>query len=571
MVRPQGCEEKANEPKVIDDEKPSENALEATMQSDHDLKVLEEASRAPEAAPNYPTGFRFVLIVASLAAALMLGSLDVNIVSTAVPRITDDFHTVSDVGWYSSALRLCACAFQFIFGKSYRLFSTKNVFIVANCISMLGSLLCATAVDSPMLILGRSVAGVGFAGLLSGCYAELVHIMPLQRRPKWLSILGALESIAILGAPLLGGVLTQYLNWRWCFWINLPVGFVTLVLVIFALPKDETHGDVAHLTLKQKVIQLDIPSNLLLLSSLTSLFLALTWGGVRYPWSDGRVIGPIVTTFVLALLFVANQVRLGDAAVLPPRILRHRAVAAGFVFIALTNSIGNVISYWLPTYFQAVRGVDPATSGYLLTPLIVGGAAGALLAGFATSHTGAYGPFILLAGILMPVAAGLISTFDVATSTGRMLGYITLAGLGTGIGFAGPYTAVQALLAKEDVPLGMSVLIFSQSFGPAIFLAVAQQLFTNGLVGNLQGLIPGMGAGAIEELGLTQLVADVPRAGGRRAAVLLGIVESLRTVWYLVVVLACLAFVGGALIEWRSIKAKEGDDENDVVSGGDGA
>jgi MFS family permease len=558
MIRSRGHENKASESPALFHEEPlAEKEQNVPVKTEQDPRSLEGAlpDQTPPTTAEYPTGIRFVLIISSLAAALMLGSLDLNIVSTAVPRITDAFHTVSDVGWYASALRLSACAMQFLFGKSYRLFCTKHVFLVANGLSLLGSLLSGAAVDSSMLIVGRAVAGVGFAGLLSGCYAELVYIVPLRRRPIWISVLGALESVAIVGAPLLGGVVTQYLSWRWCFWISLPVGAVTLVFMVFALPKDEMHGDVAGLTLKQKLVQLDIPSNVLLLLSLTSLFLALSWGDTRYPWSDGRVIGPLVTSVVLALLFAANQIRLGDAAVLPPRIFRQRSVAAGFLFVSCTNSVINVSEYYLPTYFQAVLGVSPATSGYFLAPIIVGGAVGALLGGFGTSHTGYYGPFVLLAAVLMPIATGLISTFGIAAHTGRILGYIALAGIANGIGFTGPYTAVQTVMAEDDVPSAMSVLLFSQSFGPAVSLAVAQLLFTNNLVRHLQGLIPSTGVGAIQDQGLMQLVADA-QAGPRRTAVLMGILESLRAVWYLVVGLACLTFVGCVLIEWRSIKSK---------------
>ena len=140
-----------------------------------------------------------------------------NIVATAMPSRTDYFHTVADVGWYSSAFELCQCAFHFVFGKAYKLFSIKCVFLFANIISIAGSLLCGAATTSIMLIFGRAVAGMGSAGLLSGYFVILVQSTPLRRRPMFTGVMGAIEGLATLSAPLLGGALVQSLGWRWSF------------------------------------------------------------------------------------------------------------------------------------------------------------------------------------------------------------------------------------------------------------------------------------------------------------------------------------------------------------------
>ena len=266
----------------------------------------------------YPTNTKFWLIILTVAAVLVLGSLDINIVATAVPSITDDFHSFADLSWYLSAFRLSACAFQFVFGKAYKLFSIKRVFLLANAFFSIGSLLCATAATSSMLIFGRAVAGFRRAGLLSGCFTILIHSMPLRRRPMFVGVLGGLESLAVIAAPLLGGVLTQALGWRWCFWINLPIGGLTILLAIFFVPHGPKSSDRNSMTVRQKVAQLDLVSNLLFLPAITSLFIALSWAGTRYSWSDGKVIGLLVTFAVLLLGFSYNQHRLGDIAVLPP-------------------------------------------------------------------------------------------------------------------------------------------------------------------------------------------------------------------------------------------------------------
>jgi MFS family permease len=168
--------------------------------------------------PEYPTGTKLWLQILSLVMVLILGGLDANIVATAVPSITDHFNTVADVGWYSSAFRLCACAFQFMFAKMYKLFPSRTVLLISNTIFLVGSLLCATATSSRMFVAGRAITGVAFAGMLAGVFAVLNEVLPRQKRPVFTGSLASVESAAIISAPILGGALTQSLGWRWCFW-----------------------------------------------------------------------------------------------------------------------------------------------------------------------------------------------------------------------------------------------------------------------------------------------------------------------------------------------------------------
>ncbi|KAJ5748947.1 uncharacterized protein N7511_010643 [Penicillium nucicola] len=502
----------------------------------------------------YPTGTKYSLLMLTLAGALVLSSIDMNIVATAVPSITDHFHTVADVGWYSSAFRLCQCAFQFMFGKAYKLFSIKRVFLSANIISIAGSLLCGVSNTSKMLIIGRAVAGLGSAGLLSGVFVILVHSTPLRKRPLVVGVMSALEGLATLSAPLLGGVIVQSLGWRWCFYINAPIGAVTLLLTFWCLSDTPKPNDIARMTLKDKILQIDLVSNLLLIPALTALFLAFSWAGTKHPWNSGLVIGPLVAFGVLSTAFIYNQRRRGDAAAIPLRIMKHRSVIAGFIFIMCGNSTGNVLEYYLPTYYQVVRGFTPAKSGYMMLPIIIASTIGAVAHGIGTSIFGYYAPFMLFASIIMPIAAGLITTFKINTTFAQLISYTGFSGLAYGIGFSGPQNAVQTVLSAEDVPLGTSIMLFAQSFGPTVTIAIAQVLFVNQLSVNLEGLVSDPGGTNIENVGLTQIVASVPPT--QSADVLVAIDKSLVQTWYLVVGLACATMVGSLLIEWRSVKSR---------------
>jgi MFS family permease len=504
--------------------------------------------------PEYPTGAKLWLIMLTMAAVLILASIDMNIVATAVPSITDHFHTVADVGWYSSAFRLCVCAFQFAFGKAYTIFSVKRLFLLANAISVVGSVFCGAATSSTMLVVGRAVAGLGTAGIFSGCFVILVQSIPLRRRPMFAGIMGGIEGVATLAAPLLGGTLTESLGWRWCFYINPPMGVMAMLLTMYCFTDTQKPSEIARMTFRQKALQLDLLSNLLFVPALTSLFLAFSWAGTKYRWDSGMVIGPLIAFTVLLAAFVYNQFRLGDAAALPPRIIKRRTVIAGFIFVMCTNSTANVLEYYLPTYYQTVRGYSPAQSGYMMFPIIIGAVIGSLLHGVGTTMFGYYAPFMLFGSIIMPIAAGLITTLKIDTNLAQLIGYTAMSGLAYGIGFSGPQNAVQTVLPTEDIPLGLSVMLFAQSFGPAVAVAIAQVIFANQLWTNLIGVVPDLSRERLENSGLSGIVTSVPSA--RVSEVLVEIDKSLTETWYLVIGLGCATMVGSLMIEWRSVKTK---------------
>ncbi|KNG88130.1 efflux pump antibiotic resistance protein [Aspergillus nomiae NRRL 13137] len=518
------------------------------------VETLTVESIPPDTEPNYPTGTKFWFTIIALCVILILGGLDANIVATAVPSITNHFHTLAHVGWYSSAFRLCTCAFQFGFAKLYKLFSIKIIFLISNVIFLVGSVLCATAASSTMFIVGRAVTGVGFAGELAGCFAVLVHIVPLNRRPVFAGLMACVESLAIIAAPILGGALTQSLGWRWCFWINLPIGTVSLVSMLFLFSDPRTLQE-DDLTMTQKIRELDLVSNCLFIPSLTALFIALSWAGTKYPWSDGKVIGLFVVFGVLLVVFLINQYRRGDSAALPFRIIKSRSVIAGFIFTTCTNSMTNVLEWYLPTYYQIVRSRTPSESGYLMIPILVGMMLGLFLQGIGTTTFGYYAPFMIFGSICMPIAAGLMTTYNPHTSLAQMILYSGLAGFGGGIGFQGSQAAVQTTLSAADVNLGIGVILFGQSMGPAVFIAIAQVMFTNQLSSILEGVVPGLTPAYIAERGLGDIKNLVPIQ--RWDEVLRGVDQSLTHTWYLCVALGCTTIVGSLLMEWRSVKQKQ--------------
>lgn len=198
-----------------------------------------------------------------------------------------------------------------------------------------------------MFVLGRAVTGCGDGGLTAGVFTLLVKLMPLRKRPFFTSILAAVEGVSMISAPVLGGAITENLSWRWCFYLNLPIGgLALLVTAVFFKNPGPIGGE--GLTLREKIQQLDLLGNLFFMPSIACLFLALSWAGVKYPWNDPKVIGLLVIFFVLLAVFFYIEHKKGDAATLPLRVLKQRSVLAGFLFIACISGALSVLVYYMP-------------------------------------------------------------------------------------------------------------------------------------------------------------------------------------------------------------------------------
>ena len=522
-----------------------------TPSSDSPFKENENEASAP---PEYPSGPKLWLTLLALSFVIILGGLDFSIVGVAVPAITEQFHTIADVAWYSVAYRLTACVFQFFWGQIYTIFSVRWALSTAIVIFLLGSAISAAATSSIMFIIGRAITGVGSSGVLGGLFTAIMLVAPLRIRPILTNLLSGLEAVAMVAGPIIGGVLTQKVSWRWCFYINLPIGGATLVCILLfmtdATPSSTGRKD--PLTWKQILVKMDLISNLFLIGSLVSLFIVLSWANTKYAWSSATIIGLLVTFGMCLVIFAILQYRRGDEATLPPRVMKQRSVLAAALFGCCLNGASGILEYYIPIYFQVVRGWTPARAGYMMLPMTVGYNIGLLLQGFGTSWMGYYPPYMILSSIVLSVGAGLTTTWNLSTSIGLLIFYGGLLGFGGGVGFECPQIAVQTVLSEDDGPLGLAVTLFAQNFGGAVFIAIAQQIFTVQLLQNLIGKVPNITPATIQNLGFVTLPQGYDNSSSR--GILVGYEDAFTHIWYIALALSCITILGSLAIEWRSVK-----------------
>ncbi|OIW30323.1 putative MFS multidrug transporter [Coniochaeta ligniaria NRRL 30616] len=497
----------------------------------------------------YPSGFKLGFLLASIFVSMFLVSLDRLIISTAIPQITDDFHSVTDIGWYGSAYLLSNSAFQLMYGKVYTFFSIKAVFLTAVALFEVGSAICGAAPNSVAFIVGRAVAGLGSAGIMSGAIVILIYSVPLHKRPLYQGLFGAIFGISSVVGPLLGGAFTSKVTWRWCFYINLPFGGVAIVMLFFLLhipEREETKK-----SLRSKLAQLDAIGTAVFLPGVVCLLLALQWGGSKYPWHEGRIIALLVLAFVLLITFVVVQIYKPDTATVPPRIFKQRSIMAGAWATLCIGSQMMIFVYFLPIWFQAIKGVNAVDSGIRLLPMLLPMVFASIATGVIVSRVGYYTPPMIFGNCVMAVGCGLLTTLQVDSSSGKWIGYQVVYGIGMGCTFQAPNLAAQTVLHNRDVPVGTSLMFFSQLLGGAIFTSVGQNVLNSELIKRLSSL-PGFDASLLQTTGATTLIQSLP--ANLRGPVLYGYNESLRKVFQVGLIMACLVIFGSVSLEWRSVK-----------------
>lgn len=534
-----------------------------------------QAQRDAEEDMQYPHGLKLWIILGALCLAVFLVALDQTIISTAIPKITDRFHSIQDIGWYGSSYLLTATALQPTFGRIYTIFDIKYTFMTAIAIFEIGSLVCATAPTSNALIVGRAIAGMGTGGLFSGAIVILAYCLPLRKRPAAFGLIGGMWGIASVAGPLLGGVFTDQISWRWCFYINLPIGAVSIVVIYFFLRiKRENNPD--NLTITQRILKLDLIGASILVPAVICLLLALQWGGSTYPWSNSRIIGLFVGFGLLTIIFVYTQIRLGDRGTLPPRLFKNRNVVCALAFALFFGSGFFAIIFYLAIYFQSVKGSSATKAGIQLLPLLISTVISSIVTGGLITAIGYYVPVMLFCMVLFSIGAGLITTFDTHTPFAKWFGYQVITGAGIGVGFQGGIVVVQTVLPLVDVPVATACVSFFQTLGGALFIAVAQTLFQNGLLSGIEKYSPSLPSQLFLRSGATQIRELLRELGqeGELQNVLRAYVDGLRGTFWITAACAIAAFFCCVGLEWRSVKdghgqgkekeeGKEGDVERD--------
>jgi EmrB/QacA subfamily drug resistance transporter len=446
---------------------------------------------------------RVRLVFFGLMLALLLAALEQMIVATALPKIVGELHGLDKMSWAITAYLLTSTVGLPIYGKLGDLFGRKGVFQFAILVFVIGSALAGRAQTMDQLIAFRAVQGVGAGGLMIGVQAIIADIVPPRERARFMGLIGAAFGLASVAGPLLGGYFTDHLSWRWCFYVNVPFGLLTMAVValVLKLPKPRTRA------------RLDLLGALLLAAASTCAVLLTSWGGIEYDWGSEVILGLGAGALAATVLFLVAE-RFAAEPLIPLRLFRDSVFnVTGLVGLVVGVALFGAASY-LPTFLQMVDGATATESGLLMLPMMGGIVGASVLSGQLISRTGRYRIHPIIGGALSVVGMWLLSRLD--ADTPRLQYSLWMFVLGAGIGMVMPVLvlAVQNSVRPADLGTATSANNYFRQIGGSVGAAIFGTLFADRLTDALADRLPDTAGAALPDTDAItpQLVHALPPA-----------------------------------------------------------
>ncbi|TBL27529.1 DHA2 family efflux MFS transporter permease subunit, partial [Verrucosispora sp. SN26_14.1] len=482
------------------------------------------------------------LLMFGLMTGMLLAALDQTIVGTALPTIVGELGGISHYSWVVTAYLLASTASTPLYGKMADLYGRRPVFLFSIGTFLLGSLLAGLSQDMTQLIVTRGVQGLGAGGLITLAFTIISDVVSPRDRGRYQGVFGAVFGIASVAGPLVGGYFAET-NWRWIFYLNVPLAILAIVVcsrVIRLVP------------FTRRKHSIDWLGALLLVAGVSSLLLALSWGGNTYPWGSAAIIGLFVAGAVLAVAFVLQERRVAEP-ILPLRLFRSAtfALANGAGFVLGLVMFGSII--FIPLYLQIVKGASPTRSGLLMLPMMAGIIVTSVLTGRAMSRIGRYKWFPVSGSVVLLVGMLLFTRLQVDTSLWVAFGFMTVIGVGLGLCMQSLVLAVQNSVSLRDLGAGTSSATFFRSLGGSFGVAILGAVLSARLAAEMSDRLPA----AVARLSPEQRAAVGPTGGAGvsvddpatilalpapvRAAVQVAFVESLHLVFLTTGLIAIVA------------------------------
>ncbi|KAJ3158835.1 hypothetical protein HDU86_002522 [Geranomyces michiganensis] len=480
---------------------------------------------------------KFVMVFVALSLSLFLAALDQTIVSTAIPTIAAEFNALSQIAWIGIAYLLTATAFSPTYGKLIDIFGRKPVFLAAVTIFEVGSAICGAAQNMSMLIIGRAIAGIGGGGIMSCILIIISDLVSFEDRGKYQGMLGGIFGLASVVGPLLGGYFTDNVSWRWCFYINLPIGGVALAVIWYFLAIPSPTGSVSD-----KLKRIDYLGTVLLISGIVMVLVPMQLGGGDWEWNSAKTIAFFVIGGVLLLAFVIVEIKVAVEPVIPGSVFENRSVPAIVAAAFCLGACFFSLVYYISLYFQIVKQHSATQAGIDSIGLIMAVSLFSIIGGQIISRTGYYLPFFFIGSTLTCLACALIATLDEGSSAGKQWGYLILAGTGVGSMIQTRIIGIQASVDVSRIAVATALVNFSQTLGGTVGLAISGTILNTRLTAKLADYAPnvpyqqaaGLGAGSAEHSSISP--QDLP--GVQRA-----FVESLSAIF-----IACACFAGAIAV-----------------------
>ncbi|KAL8891016.1 MAG: hypothetical protein Q9215_001938 [Flavoplaca cf. flavocitrina] len=418
---------------------------------------------------------RLYLAFLTLAVITMMVALDGTSLSVALPIISEDLGgTAIEAFWSGTSFLLCSTIFQPSFASFSHIFGRKPMILTALVFFLVGAIVAAVARNFAVLLAGRSFQGIGGGGLIALTEIVVADLVPLRLRGQWFGLISAMWALGSVSGPIIGGAFAQGGHWRWIFWINLPFIAIAFVFVPLFLKLAFKPTSFAA-----QLARVDWFGSFLFISSTTSFLIPITWGGVSYPWTSWHTLVPLCLGIAGLITFITYEEIVATEPLIRLVIFKNRTAAVSYSATVIHGMVLWSLLYYLPLYYEAVKGFSPIISGVALFPETFTVAPASVIVGILITVTGRYRWAIWGGWVLTVLGTGVLYLLDVDTSTVKWIFINLVGGLGMGMLFPSMAFAIQASQTNEDLAFAIAMFSFFRAFGQAIGVAVGGTVFQN--------------------------------------------------------------------------------------------
>ncbi|KAF4448634.1 hypothetical protein F53441_7983 [Fusarium austroafricanum] len=444
-----------------------------TAQEDEEAQTTTVGKKKP---PPFNRDYRFWMIMVTLVLATLLASLEGTVVITSLPTIVKSLNLGTSYIWVTNVFFLTMACVQPLFGQLCNLWGRKKVMIFIFALYTLGSGIAGGANSGAMLITGRAIQGVGAGGVTMANDVIISDLVPLRYRGNYIAILLLVMTIGFAVGPFLGGSIVENTTWRWVFYLNLPLGGAAMAVTYFFLnlQYDKTQSTM------DKLRRIDYIGNAILMASSVSILIALTWAGPVYPWSDARILAPLIIGLLGLVGFVVYEASgIPSEPVMPIRLFPGRTSYIVYINTFLNMVLIQWCYFFFPLYFQAVKISTPARSGVQMLPIALIAIPGAALSAIILTKWGKYKMLHVSGFFIMSLGVGMLGLLDEDSSPAAWILLQFIPAIGSGFLLNTLLPAFQAATDEEDQAAATGNWTFMRSFGAVWGVAIAGTVFNS--------------------------------------------------------------------------------------------